>query len=260
MGTAMVGSLFSADAWNNVTFTAGEVRNPRRDLPLSLFLGVSLVCLLYFLANVGYLVTLPLRGSPNGADAVGRGIQFALSDRVGTAAAQVLFGDSAAVIMSVLIMISTFGCINGLVLAGARVYYAMAQDGLFFRQVGRLNQRGVPQSGLVVQCVWACVLTLSGTYSDLLDYVIFAVLVFYVLTIAGLFVLRRRQPDVERPYRAVGYPWVPAAYVVVASLIALDLLVSAKTRANAWPGLVIVLAGVPVYLFWRKRQGWHRCE
>jgi APA family basic amino acid/polyamine antiporter len=253
LGTAMVGSLFSADAWNNVTFTAGEVKNARRNLPLSLFFGVSLVCLLYFLANFGYLVTLPLKGSPTGATAVERGIQFALNDRVGTAAAEVIFGESAAVIMALLIMVSTFGCINGLVLAGARVYYAMAQDGLFFAGIGKLNRRGVPQNGLILQCVWASLLTLSGTYSDLLDYVIFAVLIFYVLTIVGLFVLRVKQPNAERPYRAVGYPIVPAAYVMAASFIALDLLISQKTRGNAWPGLLIVLAGVPVYLLWRRK-------
>jgi APA family basic amino acid/polyamine antiporter len=251
LGTAMVGSLFSADAWNNVTFTAGEVKNPKRDLPLSLFFGVSLVCALYFLANVGYLLTLPLKGSPLGTTTMERGIQFALNDRVGTAAAGVIFGPSAATIMALLIMVSTFGCINGLVLAGARVYYAMAQDRLFFARIGKLNQHGVPRNGLVVQCIWACLLTLSGTYSDLLDYVIFAVLIFYVLTMAGLFVLRRTQPDAERPYRALGYPVIPAIYILSASAIALDLLISEKTRTNAWPGLLIVLAGVPVYFIWR---------
>jgi APA family basic amino acid/polyamine antiporter len=254
LGTAMVGSLFSSDAWNNVTFTAGEVKNPRRNLPLSLFLGVSIVSLLYLLANVGYLLTLPLRGSPAGTGVVERGIQFALNDRVGTAAAEVIVGQRAAGIMALLIMVSTFGCINGLVLAGARVYYAMAHDGLFFRSIGQLNQQGVPQNALVLQCLWACLLTLSGSYSDLLDYVIFAVLVFYVLTIVGLFVLRRTRPDAERPYRALGYPVLPAVYILVASAIAFDLLISEKTRANAWPGLLIVLAGVPVYWMWRRWQ------
>lgn len=254
LGTAMVGSLFSSDAWNNVTFTAGEVRNPQRNLPLSLFLGVSGVCLLYLLANVGYLVTLPLQGSPIGETALERGIQFARNDRVGTAAAEVVFGPGAAALMAVLIMISTFGCMNGLILAGARVYYAMARDRLFFAGVGRLNERAVPRNGLVLQCGWACVLTLSGTYGDLLDYVIFAVLIFYALTIGAIFVLRRTRPDAERPYRAVGYPVVPAVYILAASLIALDLLFSAKTRGNTWPGLLIVLAGVPVYLMWRRRN------
>ena len=252
LGTAMVGSLFSSDAWNNVTFTAGEVRNPKRNLPLSLFFGVGLVSVLYFLANVGYLLTLPLHGSPEGATAMERGMQFALLDRVGTATAEVVFGASAADIMALLIMVSTFGCMNGLILAGARVYYAMAQDGLFFAKIGRLNGRGVPRNGLVIQCVWACLLTLSGTYSDLLDYVIFAVLVFYVLTMTGLFVLRKKRPEAERPYRAIGYPVVPALYILMASAIALDLLISEKTRGNAWPGLLIVLAGVPVYFVWRR--------
>jgi APA family basic amino acid/polyamine antiporter len=251
LGTAMVGSLFSSDSWNNVTFTAGEVKNPKRNLPLSLFLGVALVSALYFLANVAYLVTLPLKGSPTGATVVERGIQFAVNDRVATAAAEVVFGQSAAVIMALLIMISTFGCINGIVLAGARIYYAMARDGLFFKQIGELNRHGVPRNALVLQCIWGSLLALSGTYSELLDYVIFAVLIFYVLTMIGLFVLRRKRPDAERPYRAFGYPVVPALYILIASAIALDLLISPKTRGNTWPGLLIVLAGVPVYFIWR---------
>ena len=256
-GTAMVGSLFSADAWNNVTFTAGEVKNPKRNLPLSLLLGVVIVCVLYLLVNIGYLVTLPLHGSPAGATAMERGIQFALNDRVATATVEVVLGAPAAAIMAVLIMVSTFGCINGMILSGARVYYAMAQDGLFFRSVGRLNRRGVPRNGLVLQCVWGCALCLSGTYSELLDYVIFATLVFYVLTMAGLFVLRRTRPGAERPYRAWGYPLAPALYIAAAALLALDLLVSAKTGPNAWPGLLIVLAGVPVYAWWRRFQTKH---
>jgi APA family basic amino acid/polyamine antiporter len=252
-GTAMVGSLFSSDAWNNITFTAGEVKHPRRNLPLSLCLGVALVTALYLLSNVAYLVTLPLYGAPTGATVVDRGIQFAARDRVATAVMEVIFGQSGATIMAALILVSTFGCMNGMILAGARVYYAMAQDGLFFRRVGALNRRGVPQSGLVVQCVWACLLTLSGTYGDLLDYVIFAALLFYVVTVGGLFVLRRRRPDAERPYRAFGYPLVPALYCVCATLIAVDLLISPKTQGNTWPGLLIVLAGVPVYFLWRNR-------
>lgn len=254
LGTAMVGSLFSADAWNNVTFTAGEVKQPQRNLPRSLLLGVGLVCGLYFLANLAYLVTLPLAGSPDGAGALERGIQFARNDRVATAAMEVILGGHAVTVMAVLILVSTFGCINGMVLAGARVYYAMARDGLFFAPVGRLNRQGVPRNGLWVQGVWACLLTVSGTYGDLLDYVIFAVLIFYALTIAGLFVLRRRRPDAERPYRAVGYPWLPAVYIGAASLIALDLLVAEKTRANTWPGLLLVLAGLPVYWLWKQTR------
>jgi len=252
LGTAMVGSLFASDAWHNVTFTAGEVKNPRRNLPLSLFFGVSLVSILYFLANVAYLLTLPLRGSPEGTT-LERGIQFAVNDRVGTAAAEVIFGQSAAAIMALLIMVSTFGCMNGLILTGARVYYAMAQDGLFFRSVGKLNAHGVPQNGLIIQFIWTSLLAISGTYSELLDYVIFAVLIFYVLTMAGLFVLRKKRPTAERPYKAFGYPIIPALYILLASFIAIDLLVSAKTRPNTWPGLLIVLAGVPVYLLWRRR-------
>ncbi len=253
IGTAMVGSLFSSDAWNNVTFTAGEVKDPKRNLPLSLLLGVGLVCLLYVLANVAYLVALPLKGSPSGATVLERGMQFAADNRVGTAAAEVIFGARGAVVMAILVMVSTFGCLNGMILAGARVYYAMARDGLFFAGVGRLNRRAVPRNGLAIQCAWAVLLTLSGTYGDLLDYVIFAALLFYVLTIIGLFVLRWKRPADERPYHAFGYPVVPAVYVIVASLIALDLLVSAKTRANTLPGLVIVLSGIPAYLLWQRK-------
>lgn len=253
-GTAMVGSLFSSDAWNNVTFTAGEVKNPKRNLPLSLLFGVGLVSLLYFLANIAYLVSLPLKGSPDGATVLERGIQFATNDRVATAAAEMVFGHGAALVMAILIMVSTFGCMNGMLLAGARVYYAMAQDGLFFQGIGRLNRHGVPQNGLIVQCIWTVLLTLSGTYGDLLDYVICAVLIFYALTMAGLFLLRRKRPDAERPYRAFGYPLLPAVYILAALVIVIDLLISEKTRGNTWPGLLIVVAGVPVYWLWRKRK------
>jgi basic amino acid/polyamine antiporter, APA family len=251
-GTAMVGSLFSSDAWNNITFTAGEVKNPKRNLPLCLFLGVVLVTLLYCLSNVTYLVTLPLHGTPDGYTPFERGIQFAMNDRVATAVMENMLDVVGKGFMAVLILVSTFGCVNGMILAGARVYYAMAQDGLFFRQVGSLNPAGVPQNGLLVQCLWACLLTLSGTYGDLLDYVIFAALIFYVLTVGGLFVLRRKRPDAERPYRAFGYPLVPALYCVFATLIAVDLFISPKTQGNTWPGLLIVLAGVPVYLLWKR--------
>jgi APA family basic amino acid/polyamine antiporter len=251
-GAAMVGSLFSSDAWNNITFTAGEVRNPKRNLPLSLFLGVALVTALYLLCNVAYLVSLPLHGAADGATVVERGIQFATRDRVATAVMETIFGGSGAMIMAGLVLVSTFGCLNGMILSGARVYYAMAQDRLFFRQVGALNGQGVPRNGLIVQCVWACLLTLSGTYGDLLDYVIFAALLFYVLTVAGVFVLRRTRPDAERPYRAFGYPLVPAVYCVLASTVAVILLVAEKTRPNTWPGLLIVLAGAPVFFLWRR--------
>ena len=251
LGAAMVGSLFAADSWNNITFTAAEVVRPRRNVPLSLALGTGAVILLYILANVAYVLVLPVAGDPAGADVTARGIQFAVSDRVGTAAASMIFGPPAAVIMAVLIMISTFGCNNGLILAGARVYYAMARDGLFFARAGTLNARAVPGVALVVQGIWACLLCLSGTYSDLLDYVIFAVLIFYVLTVVGLFILRKKRPDAERPYKAFGYPVVPALYVLAATAIAVDLLF-VKPRFT-WPGLVIVLVGIPVF-FVRERM------
>jgi APA family basic amino acid/polyamine antiporter len=251
MGTAMVGSLFASVAWENVTFTAGEVVNPRRTIPLCLALGTGVVTLLYIMANVAYISVLPVSGSPEAADVVGRGIQFAASDRVGTAAATMIFGDTAAVIMAVLIMISTFGCNNGIILAGARVYYAMARDGVFFRGAGVLNAKAVPAAALVVQGIWASLLCLSGTYGQLLDYVVFAVLIFYILTVIGIFILRRKRPDAERPYKAIGYPVIPALYVLCASAIAVDLLV--LKPAYTWPGMIIVLLGIPVYFIWRRR-------
>jgi APA family basic amino acid/polyamine antiporter len=240
VGVAMVGALFSADAWNNVTFTAGEVRNPRRNLPLSLALGVGIVCTLYVLANYVYLSVLPLEA-----------IQTAPEDRVATAVAERMLGPLAVQVMAAAIMISTFGCVNGMILAGARVYYAMAVDGVFFRRAGRLDPKHhIPKFALGIQCVWAVVLTLSGSYGDLLDYVIFAVMLFYILTIAGLFRLRRTRPDMERPYRALGYPVLPALYIVVAGVIEALLLVYKPNYT--WPGLFIVLAGVPVYWLWRR--------
>ena len=261
---AQVGSLFSSDAWNNVTFTAGEVKDPRRNLPLSLAFGTGLVITLYLLANVAYLCVLPLENIKHAAD-----------DRVGTAAMAIMFGGAGAAIMAVAIMISTFGCCNGLILAGARVYYAMAQDGLFFRSTGRLNAKHVPAMALVLQGIWTALLVLPRTrlrdpvtdapivdasgveqygnlYGMLLDYVVFAVLIFYVLTIAGLFVLRKTRPDAERPYRAFGYPILPGLYIVAATVILLVLAVY-RTQTS-WPGLLIVLAGVPVYFLWRKAR------
>lgn len=250
VGVAMVGSLFSSDAWNNITFTAGEVIDPKRNIPLSLALGTGIVTLLYILANVAYLVVLPLAGDPAASDVVGRGIQFAASDRVGTATVAVLYGDTAAVVMAVLIMVSTFGCNNGLILAGARVYYAMAKDRLFFRKAGELNAHAVPSWALVVQAVWASLLCLSGSYGDLLDYVIFAVLIFYILTVGGLFILRRTRPDAERPYKAFGYPVIPGLYIVLATIICVILLI--YKPAFTWPGLGIVASGIPVYFVWRR--------
>lgn len=252
---ALVGPLFSASAWNDVTFAAAEVRDPRRNLPVALGLGVALVSLLYVLANVAYVRALPVEA-----------IASAPENRVGTAALAAILGGGGAAIMAVAIMISTFGCNNGLILAGSRVYYAMARDGLFFRSVGRLNRWRVPAVGLAVQCVWASLLVIPRTrlrdasgapqygnlYSNLLEYVVFAVLLFYILTIGGIFVLRRKRPDAERPYRAFGYPLLPLVYILGASCVLLALLVY-KTRTT-WPGLLIVLTGIPVYLLW-KRSG-----
>jgi basic amino acid/polyamine antiporter, APA family len=252
MGVAMVGSLFSSDAWNNITFIAGEMKNPRKNIPLSLFWGVFLVTIIYMLTNVCYIMLLPLKGDPASADVVGRGIQFAASDRVGVAAAYQIFGDSAAVIMALLIMISTFGCNNGLILSGARVYYTMANDGLFFRQVAKMNKFAVPGKALVFQGIWASMLCLSGKYGDLLDYVVFAVLVFYILTILGLFRLRKIKPDEERPYKAFGYPVLPALYILVAFLICIDLIVMKPNFT--WPGIIIVLLGIPVYFYANKKK------
>lgn len=248
---AMVGALFSSDAWNNVTFTAGEVKRPQVTLPASLLLGTGLVTLLYLLANLAYLNLLPLWGSEQGATVLERGISHAAEDRVGTAAAQRIFGSAGEGIMALAIMISTFGCLNGLILAGPRLYYAMAQDRLFFKRAGTLNAAGVPASGLWLQMVWASLLTLSGSYSNLLDYVVFAALLFYVLTVTGLFVLRKDRPQAERPYKVLGYPWLPGLYIAVASAIMLDLLFVRPTYT--WPGLLIVLTGVPVYALWRGR-------
>ncbi|WP_284352043.1 APC family permease [Roseisolibacter agri] len=253
-GSALVGSLFSSDAWNNVTFAAAEVKNPRRNLPLALVLGTGLVTLLYVTANVSYLNVLPLHGTPDAASVLERGIQHATQDRVGTAVAEVIFGAGAGTIMAVAILISTFGCNNGLILAGARVYWAMARDGLFFRRAGALNANNVPAFALIAQAVWTTLLCLTGTYNQLLDYVIFAALVFYALTTIGLFILRRTRPDAERPYRAIGYPILPALYIALSTGVAIILLVAEKTRTQAISGLVLVLVGVPVYLAWRARD------
>lgn len=251
-GVAMVGSLFSSDAWNNVTFIAGEIKKPKRNIPLSLFWGVLIVTAIYLLANVAYLSLLPLSGNPDAPDAIGKGIQFAANERVGVAAASQIFGQSAAIIMAVLIMISTFGCNNGLILSGARVYYAMANDGLFFKGVSKLNKYAVPGIALIFQCIWASILCLSGKYGDLLNYVITAVLIFYILTIAGIFILRKKQPDADRPYKAFGYPVLPALYIIIALAICIDLLIF--KRDYALPGFIIVLVGIPVYFLMKKKS------
>jgi len=250
---SQTGSLFSADAWNNITFTAGEVKDPRRNIPLSLAIGTMTVIGFYLLANVAYLVTLPFEQ-----------IQHAPGDRVATATLNAIFPGAGVTIMAVAIMISTFGCNNGLILAGARAYYAMARDGLFFRSAGELNTAKVPAWGLVFQGIWAIALVLPRTYnattgtygnlySNLLDYVISAALIFYILTIAGVFRMRATKPDIDRPYKAFGYPIVPALYIVGAATILLVLF--AYRGATTWPGLVIVLLGVPVYFLWRPAPG-----
>jgi APA family basic amino acid/polyamine antiporter len=253
-GAALVGSLFSSDSWNNVTFAAAEVHNPKRNLPLSLALGTGLVTILYVLANVAYLNVLPLNGIEHGATVLARGITHATEDRVGTAAAEVIFGASGQAVMAIAILVSTFGCINGLILSGARVYYAMARDGLFFRRAGHLNARSVPAWGLVIQSVWTSLLCLTGTYGQLLNYVIFASLVFYTFTTLGLFILRVKRPDAERPYRTLGYPVLPALYILMAAGVAVILLIAAETRTQAISGLVLVLLGVPVFFLWRKAE------
>jgi APA family basic amino acid/polyamine antiporter len=244
-GAAMVGGLFSADAWATVTFTAAEVRNPARDLPLSLMVGTGLVILLYLLTNFGYLAELPLHGNAAATDVVGRGIAGAQADRVAAAAMHVVWGRTGAALTAALVMISTLGCANGLILTGARVTYAMAKDGMFVGAAQQLNRASVPGVALIMQAVWAAVLTLSGSYGELLDYVVFAQLVFYVLTVGAVFVLRSTKPDAPRPYRTWGYPWVPAAYIVAAVALMADLLI-VKPRYT-WAGLLIVLSGLPVY-------------
>jgi APA family basic amino acid/polyamine antiporter len=253
LAVVQVGSLFSADSWHNVTFTAGEVKNPSRNLPLSLALGTGVVIALYIACNFVYLGALPLAGSPTGATLVERGIQHASEDRVGTAVMTQMFGSMGGKLMAVAIMISCFGCCNGLILAGARVYYAMAKDRLFFRGVARLHPgHKTPAVSLMVQMAWTSVLCISGSYSQLLDYIIFAVLVFYALTIFGLFVLRRTHPEAERPYKAIGYPILPAIYIAMA--ISIDLVLLRYKPQYTWPGLIIVLLGIPVYYIWRPHS------
>lgn len=237
--SAMVGSLFSSDAWNNITFTAGEVQNPQRNLPLSLIIGTGTVTLIYLLANLVYVYNLPLES-----------IQTAPEDRVATLLMRNILGPSGAYFMAAMVMVSTFGCLNGIILAGARVYYAMAQDKLFFKPAARLNRNGVPANALVFQCVWASLLALSGSYGDLLDYVMFAVILFYILTIAGIFILRKKRPDLHRPYKALGYPVIPAVYILLATGFCVSLLFYRPTY-SFW-GLVIVLLGVPLYYLARK--------
>jgi APA family basic amino acid/polyamine antiporter len=253
LAVAQVGSLFSADAWNNVTFTAGEVKNPSRNLPLALAMGTGVVIALYIACNFIYLCVLPLDGLPNAATIIERGIKYAAEDRVGTAVMTQMFGAIGGSLMAAAILISSFGCNNGLILSGARVYYAMAKDGLFFRNVAKLHPKyKTPAVSLMVQMVWACLLCVSGSYGQLLDYIIFAVLVFYILTIVGLFVLRRTRPNAERPYRAIGYPILPAIYIVMALFV--DVVLLRYKPQFTWPGLIVVLLGIPVYYAWSRRS------
>jgi basic amino acid/polyamine antiporter, APA family len=249
---SMVGSLFSSDAWNNVTFASDEVKNPRRVLPLSLILGTLIVTVTYLFVNIAYLQALPLKGDPNGADAIARGIAFAREGRVATAAMEGILGSRAALIMAILVMISTFGCNNGIILSSARVYYAMAADRLFFRITGRLNRKGVPAAALWIQCGWTSLLCLSGSYSELLDYVIFTVLLFYLLTIFAVFRFRKLRPDAERLYKAVGYPLVPVVYMAAIAFIMVVLLMVKPVYTGR--GLLLVLTGLPVYILWHRRQ------
>lgn len=234
IAAAMVGSIFSSDAWNNVTFIAGEIKNPKRNIGLSLFLGTLIVTIIYVSANVMYTAVLPLQE-----------IASAEKDRVAVAASNVIFGNAGTIIIALMIMVSTFGCNNGLILAGARVYYTMAKDGLFFKQAGELNKFAVPQWSLWVQCIIACLWSVSGKYGQLLDMISFVVVLFYMLTIGGIFILRKKRPDIERPYKAFGYPLLPIMYIIMG--LAFCILLIKFKREFTWPGLIIVLIGIPVY-------------
>lgn len=245
LGATIINSLFSADAWNNVTFIAGEIKDPRKNIPKSLFFGTLIVTVIYVLANVAYLTLLPVHGSPSGSNPVEQGILFASNDRVGASAAYVIFGDAGILLMAGLIMVSTFGCNNGLVLAGSRLFYAMSKDGLFFKGAAQLNQNEVPARALWIQCFWASLLCLSGKYGDLLTYSTFASLLFYIITIYGIFRLRKLEPETPRPYKAWGYPFIPALYILLTLAICIDLLI--YDFRNAGMGLFIVLLGIPVY-------------
>jgi APA family basic amino acid/polyamine antiporter len=242
VGVAMIGSLFSSDAWNNVTFIAAEIKEPHKNIPLGLLFGTLIVTVIYVLANIAYLCLLPMKD-----------IQFALHDRVGAAAMSVVFsGNTAIYLMAALIIVSTFGCNNGLILAGSRLFQTMAQDGLFFKKAATLNKNQVPGKSLVLQGIWASMLCLSGSYGDLLEYSTFASLIFYCITIAAVFILRKKEPDLERPYKAFGYPWIPALYLIITTAICIDLLYF-KTK-NTGIGLLIVLIGIPVYYLMMSRK------
>lgn len=251
IGVAMVGSLFSSDAWNNVTFIAGDIKDPRKNVPLSLLLGVLSVTILYILVNVAYLCVLPLWGSTaESTDVLQHGIQHALQDRVGTAALTAMLGAAGAAIMAIMIMISSFGCANGLILSGARLYKAMADDGLFFKKMSETDANNVPVFALRLQLLWCILLCLSGKYGDLLDYVMFVVVIFYILTIAAIIILRLKRPEVERPYKALGYPFVPLLYIGFAAFFVINLLYT-KPQFTV-PGLIILALGIPVYFYMKK--------
>lgn len=247
MGATIINSLFSSDAWYNVTFIAGEIKDPAKNIPRSLFLGTLIVTVIYILTNVAYLALLPIHGTPEATDVMGQGIMFSSNDRVGTAAASLIFGDSAIFMMAALIMISTFGCNNGIILSGARLFYAMSKDGLFFKKASQLNAKQVPAGAMWFQGIWACILCLSGKYNELIEYSTFVSLLFYILTIAGVFILRKKEPDTPRPYKTFGYPLVPLFYILITTAICIDLLV--YKPGTTLSGLLIVLIGIPVYFF-----------
>lgn len=252
MGATIINSLFSSDAWNNVTFIAGEIKDPKKNIPRSLFLGTLIVTIIYILANIAYLALLPMQGTPVGESVINNGIMFANQDRVGAAAASIIMGNIGVFVMAGLIMVSTFGCNSGLILSGGRLFYAMSKDGLFFKKAGELNKNNVPAKALWFQCVWACVLCISGKYGDLLTYSTFASLLFYILTIYGIFILRKKEPNVERPYKAFGYPVIPAIYIILTSLICITLLIYDTT--NTGLGLFIVALGIPVYYLTQRKK------
>ena len=253
IGMAMTGSLFSSDSWNNIGFAGEEIQNPERTLVRSMAIGTAIVTVLYILINVVYLLVLPLNGAPEAATLAGRGIMYATDDRVATAVAESVLGRAGAYVMAVLIMLSTFGANNGIILSGARAYFAMAKDGLFFPGLARLNGAGVPSRALWAQCLWACLLCLSGKYGQLLDYVMFSVILFYVVTIVGIFVLRRTRPEAPRPYRAWGYPLVPGLYVLLASTFCIILLFAPDTAEFSRRGLGLMALGLPVYFLFGRR-------
>jgi APA family basic amino acid/polyamine antiporter len=252
VGIAMVGSIFAADAWYNITYTSDEVINPKKTIARSLLLGTLTVCLIYFLVNVVYILALPVRGVADGATVMERGIQFATEDRVATSAIYGIFGKNTELLMAVVVVISTFGCNNGIILSGARVTFAMAKDRLFFKRTGELNRQGVPAFSLWIQAGWSTILCLTGSYSQLLGYVVFAALLFYILVIFSVFMLRKKHPEWERPYKAFGFPVFPVIYIAACLLIVIIQLVYQPKLS--WPGLGIFLSGVPVYYLWRRWQ------